>query len=95
LAETKPDDPVGRTFAEAIADNLIRIACSQGPSAVHAAAEIVDRLEGRSQRIEVADITAELRSKSDEELRFYLARDRWPSDEELSLLRQLAEPKKI
>ncbi len=87
LAQTVDDDPTGRTFAEAIADNLVRIACSQGPSAVSAANEICDRIEGRSrQSIEVADITAELRNKSDEELQFYLENSRWPSDEEKVLL---------
>jgi len=93
LAEVKPDDPTGRTFAEAIAENLVRIACSEGPSAVHAANEIADRIEGRSrQAIEIADITTELRNKSDEELRFHLEHGRWPSDEELLVLRQPAEP---
>jgi hypothetical protein len=83
----KPDDPLGRTFAEIVADNLVEIACSEGPGAVHAASEIADRLEGRSrQSIEVADITAELRNKSDEELQFYLDNNRWPSDEEKALL---------
>ena len=87
LAEVKPDDPTGRTFAEAIAENLVRIACSEGPSAVHAANEIADRIEGRSrQAIEIADITTELRNKSDEELRFHLEHGRWPSDEEKALL---------
>jgi DNA polymerase III delta prime subunit len=87
LAEVRPDDPTGRTFAEAIAENLVRIACSEGPSAVHAANEIADRIEGRSrQSIEVADITAEIRNKSDEELKFYLDNSRWPSDEEKLML---------
>ena len=37
------------------------------------AVELIDRLEGRSrQRVEVAEITAELRNKSDTELRFHL-----------------------
>jgi hypothetical protein len=93
LAEVKPDDPAGQTFAEVVAANLIEIACTEGPGSVHAASEIADRLEGRSrQSIEVADITAELRNKSDEELRFHLAHGRWPTDEELVLLRQSAEP---
>jgi hypothetical protein len=87
LAEVKPDDPLGRTFAEIVAENLVEIASSEGPGAVHAAAEIADRIEGRSrQSIEVADITAELRNKSDEELQFYLDNNRWPSDEEKALL---------
>lgn len=87
LAEVKADDPAGLTYAEAIAENLVRIACSEGPSAVHAANEIADRIEGRSrQSIEVADITAELRNKSDAELQFYLDNNRWPTDEEKALL---------
>jgi hypothetical protein len=87
LGEIKPGDPAGRTFAEIVAENLIEIACSEGPGAVHAASEIADRLEGRSrQSIEVADITAELRNKSDAELQFYLDNSRWPTDEEKALL---------
>jgi len=87
LAEVKPDDSEGRTYAEVVAANLIEIACSEGPGAVHAASEIADRLEGRSrQQVEFADITAELRNKSDEELRFHLDHDRWPTDEERALL---------
>ena len=87
LARVMDDDPAGRTFAQAIADNLVRIACSQGPGAVHAASEIGNRLEGRSRtQVEFADITAELRNKSDAELQFYLENNRWPSDEEKALL---------
>jgi hypothetical protein len=83
----KPADPAGRTYAEVVAENLVEIACSEGPGAVHAASEIADRLEGRArQSIEVSDITAELRNKSDEELRFHLEHGRWPSDEERVLL---------
>ena len=93
LAEVKPGDPAGRTYAEVVAENLIDIACSEGPGAVHAASEIADRLEGRSrQSIEVADFTADLRSRSDAELQFYLDNSRWPSDDELMLLRQPVEP---
>lgn len=87
LAEVKPGDPAGRTYAELVAENLIEIACSEGPGAVHAASEIADRLEGRSrQSTEVADITAELRNKSDAELKFYSDNNRWPTDEEKALL---------
>ena len=90
------DDPAGRTFAEAIAHNLVRIACSDGPGAVHAANEIADRIEGRApQSIQVSDLAADLQSRSDEELKFYLANSRWPSDEELMLLRQPAEPTQV
>jgi hypothetical protein len=59
-----PGDPSGRTFAEVVAANLIEIACTEGPGAVHAASEIADRLDRRSrQQVEFADITAELRNK--------------------------------
>ena len=87
LAETKPGDPAGRTYAEVMASNLIEIACGEGPGAVHAANEIADRIEGRPrQSIEVADISAEIRNKSDEELQFFLDNSRWPTDEERALL---------
>ena len=96
LAEVKPGDPTGRTYAEVVAQNLVEIACSEGPGAVHAANEIGDRIEGRSrQSIEVADITADLRNRSDEELIFHLENDRWPTEEELVLLRQPVEPIKM
>jgi hypothetical protein len=93
LAEVKPGDPEGRAFAEIVAQNLIQIACSEVRGAVHAAAEIGDRIEGRSrQSIEVADITSEIRNKSDEELLFYLDNNRWPSDEEKALLSAPGSP---
>ena len=87
LGEMKLGDPAGRTYAEVVAENLVEIACSDGPGAVHAASEIADRLEGRApQSIAISDITADLQSRSDEELQFFLSRNRWPSDEEKSLL---------
>jgi hypothetical protein len=93
LAEVKQDDSEKRTWAEIIATNLIEIASSKSPSAVSAANEISDRIEGRSrQSIEVSDVMADLRSRSDEELRFHLQHDRWPTTEELLLLRHPVEP---
>jgi hypothetical protein len=84
LSEVKPDDPEHRTYAEAIAANLIEIACSRGAGAVTAANEISDRAEGKAhQRIEVNDVTEMLRAKSDDELRHYLEFGRWPEDDEL------------
>jgi hypothetical protein len=83
LSPIKLDDPGGRSYAEAIAGNLISIACSQDHSAVTAAAEIANRLEGRSmQRLEVNDITADLANRSADELRFHLLHDHWPEDAE-------------
>lgn len=87
LGKVNPDDPKGRTNAEIIAATLIKIASSENRSTVAAGAEICDRLEGRArQRLEVADVTAELRAKSTEELQFYLANKRWPSEDELLTL---------
>ena len=87
LAEIKPGDPAGRTYAEVVAENLIEIACSEGPGAVNAASEFADRLEGRSRtQVEFSDISADLRNRSDEELLFHLQHNRWPSDEEKALL---------
>jgi hypothetical protein len=87
LAEVNPGDPGGRTFAEVVAQNLIELACSEGPGAVHAANEIADRIEGRApQSIHISDLAADLQSRSDEELEFHLANNRWPTDEERALL---------
>ena len=66
LAQDVDGGPTGRTLAEAIADNSVQIACSQGPSAVHAANEIADRIEGRApQSIQISDLAADLLSRSD------------------------------
>jgi hypothetical protein len=85
LAEPVPGDSEGRTYAEVLAANLITIACSHGPGAVAAMGEIADRVEGKArQEIAVADITLELREKSDSELMFHLDHGRWPEGDELS-----------
>jgi uncharacterized protein DUF5681 len=89
IAEIAPD---GRTVEEHLIDVLLQEAL-RGKHRLPAVEVIFDRLEGRArQQIEVADITRELREKTDEELRFHLEHDRWPTDEELSLLRQPVEP---
>jgi hypothetical protein len=86
LAQIKPDDPEGRTYAAVVAANLIDIACSRGPGAVTAANEIADRLEGRpTQQLDIKDVGSDLRSRSDEELAFHLRHDRWPDEDELSM----------
>ena len=82
LGETKDDDPQHRTFAQILAENLISLACSQERNSVAAAVEIANRVEGRvHERIEVADITKQLQSKSDEELEHFLRFGSWPEDE--------------
>jgi hypothetical protein len=93
LAEVKPGDAAGRTYAEVVAANLIEIACGEGAGAVHAAGEIADRIEGRApQSIQISDVAADLQSRSDEELVFHLANNRWPTADELMLLRQPVKP---
>jgi hypothetical protein len=83
LAELVPGDPDGRTFAQAVAENLIEIACSTGPGAVAAMGEIANRVEGKAkQEIAVSDLTRQLREKSDAELLFYLGNNRWPEEDE-------------
>jgi len=75
------------------ATNLIEVAASKSPSAVAAANEVCDRAEGRpSQHVQISDFAADLQSRSDQELEFYLANNRWPTTEELLLLRQPVEP---
>ena len=82
LAEIKDDDPQQRTYAEVLAAKLIETACSPGHSTVAAATEIINRLEGRArQQIEFADITKELRERSDADLMFWMEHHRWPEEE--------------
>ena len=71
LGEVRPDDPEHRTWAEAIAANLIEIAASKSSIAIDAANEVCDRAEGRpAQHLQISDFDADLRTRSDEELRF-------------------------
>jgi hypothetical protein len=85
LAESVPGDLGGRTYAEVVADNLISIACSQGPGAVAAMAELSNRAEGKArQEIAISDITRQLREKSDAELLFHMENSRWPDEGELA-----------
>jgi len=66
---------------------LIELAASKSPSAVSAANEICDRIEGRPpQHLQISDFQADLQTRSDAELQFYLDNNRWPSDEEKVLL---------
>ena len=56
----------------------------RGKHRLPAVEAIFDRLEGRStQRVDVNDVTADLRSRSNEELQFHLDHDRWPEEGEL------------
>jgi hypothetical protein len=74
----------GLTVEQQLVDVLVHEAL-RGRHRLAAVEVIFDRLEGRArQQIEVADITKELRQKSDDELRFHLAHGHWPENNELA-----------
>jgi hypothetical protein len=86
LAEIDKKDPRKRTFAQRIADLLINCAIDPDPeldkTRIMALSEIIDRCEGKpKQSLEVNDITAELRQRSDEDLMFHMEHGYWPEDE--------------
>jgi len=84
-------DANGRTVESRLVEVLVNEALN-GKNRLPAVEIIFDRLEGRSrQRLEVADVTAQLRDKSDEELQFHLDNNRWPDEAELLLLRNSHE----
>lgn len=89
VAEIAPD---GRTIEEHLIDVLMQEAL-RGKHRLPAVELIFDRLEGKAhQMLEVADITREIRQKSDAELIFHLEHGRWPTPEELRLLAEGKEP---
>jgi hypothetical protein len=73
----------GRSIEQQLVEVLLHEAL-RGKHRLAAVEVIFDRLEGRaSQHIQIADVTKELRQKSDDELRFHLEHGRWPEDDEL------------
>ena len=87
LGQVKSDDPEHRTWAEAIAPNLLEIVASKSSNAIAAANEVCDRAEGRPpQHLQISDFAADIHARSDAELQFYLDNNRWPSDEEKAML---------
>lgn len=80
VAETGAD---GRTIEDQLVEVLVQEAL-RGKHRLPAVEAIFDRLEGRSTlRLDVNDVTADLRSRSNEELQFHLDHDRWPEEGEL------------
>lgn len=80
VAETDAD---GRTVEDQLVEVLVQEAL-RGKHRLPAVEAIFDRLEGRSTlRLDVNDVTADLRSRSNEELQFHLDHDRWPEEGEL------------
>src|SRR4029077_13452578 len=76
-------DANGQTIESRLVEVLVSEALD-GKNRLAAVEIILDRLEGRSrQRLEVADVTAQLRDKSDDELQFHLDNNRWPDEAEL------------
>lgn len=89
ITEIAPD---GRSIEEHLIDVILQEAL-RGKHRLPAIELIFDRLEGKArQSLEVADITRELREKSDAELKFYLEHGRWPSADELRLLTAPPKP---
>jgi Family of unknown function (DUF5681) len=80
VAETRAD---GRTIEDQLVEVLVQEAL-RGKHRLPAIESIFDRLEGRSiQRVNVNDVTADLRNRSDAELQFHLDNNRWPEEGEL------------
>lgn len=80
------DPKTKQTFAVRIAKLLINCAIDPDPeldkTRIMALSEIIDRCEGKpKQQLEVNDITAELRQRSDEDLMFYMEHHYWPEEE--------------
>jgi hypothetical protein len=75
-----------QTYARRLAKILINCAINPDPeldkTRIMALAEIIDRAEGKpKQQLDVNDVTAELRARSDEDLMFHLEHGYWPEDE--------------
>lgn len=86
LGTPDPNDPRGRTVAEQIADALILCALDPDPeldkTRLVAINEISNRCEGKPvQQVELNDITAQLRQRSDEDLLFHVDHGYWPEEE--------------
>ncbi|MGA9813325.1 MAG: DUF5681 domain-containing protein [Terriglobales bacterium] len=76
----------GQTIEDQLVEVLVQEAL-RGKHRLPAVEAIFDRLEGRSiQRVDVNDVTADLRGRSDAELQFHLDNNRWPDEAELLLL---------
>jgi hypothetical protein len=79
-------DPVTKqTYAQRLAKILVDCALKPDPeidkTRIMALSEIVDRCEGKpKQQLDVNDVTAELRGRSDADLLFHLDHGYWPED---------------
>jgi hypothetical protein len=80
------DPKTKKSYAERIAALLIKCATDPDPeydkTRIMALSEIIDRCEGKpKQQLEVNDITAELRQRSDADLMYHMEHGYWPEDE--------------
>jgi hypothetical protein len=87
------DPKTKQTFAARIADLLIQCAINPDPEVdktrIMALSEIIDRCEGKpKQQLDVNDVTAELRARTDEDLMFHLEHGYWPEDEAMEKCKQ-------
>ena len=81
----------GRSIEEQLVDVLVDEALN-GKNRLPAVEAVFDRLEGRARTtLEIADVTRQIREKSDEELIFHLQHDRWPDEKEKQLLSKKQE----
>ncbi len=58
------DDPYQRTYAEIVAENLVEIACSEGPGAIALRTRIADRSRRPrpTSHVQISDLAADLQS---------------------------------
>lgn len=88
LASIDPQTKV--TYAERIAKMLVNCALNPDPeldrTRIQALSEIIDRAEGKpKQQLDVNDVTAELRQRSDEDLMYHLEHGYWPEEEAMQM----------
>ena len=79
------DPKTKKTYAEKIADILIKCATDPDPeldkTRIAALSEIIDRCEGKpKQQFDVNDVTSDLRQRSDAELMYHLEHGCWPGE---------------
>jgi hypothetical protein len=79
------DEETKQTLAERVAGIMLKCITHPDPeldkTRIQAISEVIDRVEGKAtQQINVADVTAELQERSDEDLLYKLEHGYWPED---------------
>jgi hypothetical protein len=80
------DPKTKTTVAERIAEIMVRCITDPDPEVdktrLTAISEVIDRCEGKAkQQIDVNDVTADLRSRSDHDLLYHLEHGVWPEEQ--------------